>query len=111
MGYPNDDLSQTETIQELIENVQQLGPIDILVNNAGVRAGVRFVAPIEEFPIEKNLITALNHSAAFHTTRAVFTSMKEHGYGRIINTASAHVAWSPRPSRPPMSRPSTASSA
>ncbi len=88
VGYLNDDLSQAETIQHLIDKtVEQLGPIDILVNNAGMQ----FVSPIEDFPLEKwDLITALNHSAAFHTIRGVFAGMKERGYGRIINTASAH---------------------
>ena len=33
---------------------------------------------------------ALNLSAAFHATRMAITGMKEKGWGRIINTASAH---------------------
>ncbi|MEO1190303.1 MAG: 3-hydroxybutyrate dehydrogenase [Pseudomonadota bacterium] len=88
IGYLNDDLSKPETIAELIaKTVEQLGPIDILVNNAGIQ----FVAPIENFPVEKwDAITAINLSSAFHTTRAVMAGMKERGYGRIVNTASAH---------------------
>lgn len=65
----------------------EIGPIDILVNNAGMQ----HVAPVEEFPPEKwDAIIALNLSAAFHTTRAVVPGMKAKGWGRIINTASAH---------------------
>jgi len=88
IGYLNDDLSQAATIKHLVDKtVEQLGPIDILVNNAGMQV----VSPIEDFPIDKwDMITALNYSAAFHTTRAVFAGMKERGYGRIVNTASAH---------------------
>ena len=63
------------------------GELDILVNNAGTQ----HVAPIDEFPVEKwNLILALNLSAAFHTIRLALPAMKHKGWGRIINTASAH---------------------
>jgi 3-hydroxybutyrate dehydrogenase len=36
------------------------------------------------------LIIALNLSAAFHTTRLALPAMKNKGWGRIVNTASAH---------------------
>jgi 3-hydroxybutyrate dehydrogenase len=65
----------------------EVGPIDILVNNAGMQ----HVAPVEDFPADKwDAIIALNLSAAFHTTRAAVPCMKVKGWGRIINTASAH---------------------
>ena len=64
-----------------------IGPVDILVNNAGMQ----YVAPVEEFPVEKwNAVIALNLNAVFHTTRLAVPAMKEKGWGRIINTASAH---------------------
>jgi 3-hydroxybutyrate dehydrogenase len=63
------------------------GAIDILINNAGIQ----FVAPVDEFPPEKwDQIIAINLSSAFHTIRAALPKMKEKGWGRIINTASAH---------------------
>jgi 3-hydroxybutyrate dehydrogenase len=66
-----------------------IGPVDILVNNAGMQ----HVAAIEAFPPEKwDAIIALNLTAAFHTTRAAVPGMKAKGWGRIINTASAHSA-------------------
>src|SRR5271156_5142447 len=44
----------------------KLGSVDILINNAGVQ----FVSPIEEFPVEKwDQIIAINLSAAFHAMR------------------------------------------
>ncbi|MCD8493992.1 MAG: 3-hydroxybutyrate dehydrogenase, partial [Alphaproteobacteria bacterium] len=54
-------------------------------------AGIQFVSPIEEFPIEKwNAIVAINLSSAFHMIGAAVPHMKKQGWGRIINTASAH---------------------
>ncbi len=65
----------------------EVGPVDILVNNAGMQ----HVSPVEEFPIDKwEVIIGLNLTAAFHTTRLAVPAMKEKGWGRIINTASAH---------------------
>ena len=63
------------------------GSVDILVNNAGIQ----FVSPVEEFPIEKwDAIIAINLSSAFHAIRAAVPGMKTRGWGRVINTASAH---------------------
>ena len=65
----------------------EFGAVDILINNAGVQ----HVAPVDEFPIEKwDMIIAINLSSAFHATRAALPKMKDKGWGRIINTASAH---------------------
>ncbi len=63
------------------------GRLDILVNNAGLQS----VAPLESFPAEKwDELIAVNLSASFHTTRAVLPVMRRHGWGRILNIASAH---------------------
>ena len=65
----------------------EIGGVDILVNNAGMQ----HVSPVEDFPTEKwDQIIGLNLSAVFHTTRMAVPHMKEKGWGRIINTASAH---------------------
>jgi 3-hydroxybutyrate dehydrogenase len=69
------------------ETIAEFGQVDILVNNAGIQ----HVSPIESFPPEKyDAIIALNLSAAWYTTRAAFGSMKDRGFGRIVNIASAH---------------------
>jgi 3-hydroxybutyrate dehydrogenase len=78
------DLMDAGAIAAMME---EIGTVDILVNNAGMQ----HVAPVEDFPPEKwDAIIALNLSAAFHTTRAAVPGMKARGWGRIINTASAH---------------------
>ncbi len=63
------------------------GSVDVLVNNAGIQ----FVSPVEDFPIEKwDQIIAINLTSAFHAIRAAVPGMKQRGWGRIISTASAH---------------------
>jgi 3-hydroxybutyrate dehydrogenase len=88
VAYDGADMSKPEAIHRMIDSAAgHFGRIDILINNAGIQ----HVAPIEEFPLAKwDAILAINLSAAFHTTRAVFAGMKERGWGRIVNVASAH---------------------
>ncbi|MCI4643698.1 MAG: 3-hydroxybutyrate dehydrogenase [Hyphomonadaceae bacterium] len=88
VGYSGADLTDPDAIEGLMGYVaRDFGGADILVNNAGVQ----HVAPIEDFPVARwDLIIALNLSAAFHTIRMAMPGMKEKGWGRIINTASAH---------------------
>jgi 3-hydroxybutyrate dehydrogenase len=82
------DMSDAPAIEKMMKRcADELGGPDILVNNAGIQ----HVAPVEEFPPEKwSAIIAINLSAAFHTTRLAVPEMKRKGWGRIINTASAH---------------------
>jgi 3-hydroxybutyrate dehydrogenase len=86
--YSGADMSKADAIGKMVaEAVAADGPVDILVNNAGIQ----FVAPVEDFPAEKwDAILAINLSSAFHSSKAVFASMKARGYGRIVNIASAH---------------------
>jgi 3-hydroxybutyrate dehydrogenase len=82
------DMAKPDEIAKMIALGQEtFGSVDILVNNAGIQ----FVSPIEEFPPEKwEAIIAINLSSAFYAIRAVVPGMKKRGWGRIINTASAH---------------------
>ena len=86
--YSPADMTKPAEIAGMIKTAEtQLGSCDILVNNAGIQ----FVAPIEEFPIEKwDQIIAINLSATFHAIRAAVPGMKARKWGRIISTASAH---------------------
>ncbi|MGU3536742.1 3-hydroxybutyrate dehydrogenase [Methylobacterium sp. A54F] len=82
------DMTKPDEIAEMVRLAEErFGRADILVNNAGIQ----FVSPVEEFPPEKwEQIIAINLSSAFYAMRAVIPGMKARGWGRIINTASAH---------------------
>jgi 3-hydroxybutyrate dehydrogenase len=86
--YDGADMSETAAIEAMMSRaVGMFGAIDILINNAGIQ----HVAPVDEFPVERwNAIIAINLAAAFHTIRLALPAMKERGWGRIINVASAH---------------------
>jgi 3-hydroxybutyrate dehydrogenase len=86
--YSAADMTRPAEIEALIEQTHaRSGRLDILINNAGIQ----FVSPIEEFPIEKwDQIIAINLSAAFHAIRRAVPIMKAAKWGRIISTASTH---------------------
>jgi 3-hydroxybutyrate dehydrogenase len=86
--YDGADLSNQDEIETMIAKaLAEFGAIDILVNNAGIQ----FVAPVDEFPVDKwNAIIAINLTASFHTVRLALPQMKAKKWGRVINIASAH---------------------
>src|SRR6201996_7160983 len=87
-AFPPADMTKPAEIADMIHTAEKTyGSLDILINNAGIQ----YVSPIEEFPIEKwDQIIGINLSSAFHTIRAAVPGMKARKWGRIINTASAH---------------------
>ena len=82
------DMSKPAEIAAMMAEAEaKLGSVDVLVNNAGIQR----VSPIEDFPLDAwDAIIAINLSSAFHTMRAAIPGMKARGWGRVINTASAH---------------------
>jgi 3-hydroxybutyrate dehydrogenase len=88
VSYSAADMTRPEAIAEMIAAaLAEHGRLDVLVNNAGIQ----FVAPLDQFPVEKwDAILAINLSSAFHTTRLALPSMRQNKFGRIINIASAH---------------------
>lgn len=82
--YIQADMSKGDQCRALIEKAERC---DILINNAGIQ----HVAPIDEFPVEKwDAIIAINLTSAFHTTAAALPLMRQAGWGRVVNIASAH---------------------
>jgi 3-hydroxybutyrate dehydrogenase len=88
VAFNGADLMKPDQCTDLVNATQnEFGSLDILVNNAGMQ----FVSPVEEFPVNKwDAIIALNLSASFQTIKAALPAMKDKGWGRIINTGSAH---------------------
>ncbi|GHB28560.1 3-hydroxybutyrate dehydrogenase [Pseudovibrio japonicus] len=86
--YSPADMTKPDEIHAMIHTAANtFGSVDILVNNAGIQ----HVEAIEHFPVEKwDAIIAINLSSAFHTIRTAVPYMRKAGWGRIINTASAH---------------------
>ena len=87
-AFSNANLKDQQAINKLVEKtLKEFGKIDVLINNAGIQ----YVSKVEEFPLEKwNDIIAINLTSAFVASRAVWTSMKKNGFGRIINISSVH---------------------
>ena len=86
--YNGADLSSPVEINAMFSNIiREWGRVDVLINNAGIQ----FVSPIDKFPEEKwEAIIRLDLIAAFYTIKNVISIMKQNGWGRIINIASAH---------------------
>lgn len=82
--YVSADMSKGDDCRRLIADA---GGCDILVNNAGIQ----HVSPIDQFPVDKwDAIIAINMNSAFHTMAAALPVMRERGWGRVVNIASAH---------------------
>lgn len=87
-SYFRADLSDDAESNALAQAVlNRFGRIDILVNNAGIQ----HVAAIDNFPPgDFPRLVGISLNSAFLTIRAALPGMKERGWGRIINIASAH---------------------
>jgi len=81
--YDPTDLRKPEEIAAMMQRAfAAFGAVDILVNNAVVR----HFSPVDKFPVERwDEALAVNISAVFHTIRLALPSMRERGWGRIIN--------------------------
>lgn len=82
------DLSKREGCQELADYaMKQHGRIDILVNVAGIQN----VASVEDFPEERwDFMISLMLTAPFLLTKYAWPSMRQNGWGRVINLNSIH---------------------
>lgn len=64
---------------------EELGPIDILVNNAGITRD----ATLQRMTLDMwEDVMRINLGGCFNMAKAVFSGMRERGWGRIVNIGS-----------------------
>ena len=82
------DLSRREGCRDLVDfTLNKYGKVDILVNVAGIQN----VASVEDFPEDRwDFMISLMLTAPFLLTKYTWPSMKENGWGRVINLNSIH---------------------
>jgi 3-hydroxybutyrate dehydrogenase len=87
LHHPADVGKPAEVAAMIAAAEQAFGGVDILINNAGIQ----FVSPVEELPVERwAAIQDVILNASFYTIRAALPGMKRRKWGRIINLVSAH---------------------
>ena len=74
-----------EVEQGIAAIVQEHGPIDILVNNAGI---TRDTTIHKMTPEQWQAVIDTNLTSCFNLSRCVINSMRERGFGRIVNIGS-----------------------
>ena len=81
------DVADPDSIAAVTRSsLSAMGGIDILVNNAGI-SGPN--APTWEYPIEEwRRVIEINLNGVFYCCHSVVPTMREAGYGRIVNIAS-----------------------
>ena len=78
------DLNQVEAM--VAQTIEKWGRIDILVNNAGILRDKSFVKmTMEDF----KLVVDVHLIGSANCTKAVWSLMREQGYGRIVMTTSS----------------------
>jgi NAD(P)-dependent dehydrogenase (short-subunit alcohol dehydrogenase family) len=72
--------------QMVADTVARWGRVDILINNAGILRDKSFVKmEVDDF----RAVVEVHLMGALHCTKAVWETMRQHGYGRIVMTTSS----------------------
>ncbi|WP_066362712.1 SDR family oxidoreductase [Herbidospora mongoliensis] len=81
-----DDVATPEGAEAIVRQaVETFGQLDIVINNAGIlRDKSLGKITVADF----DAVLAVHVRGSFLVTRAAYPYMKEHGYGRIVNTSS-----------------------
>ena len=82
------DVSDFQACQDSVAKItQDLGPVEVLVNNAGItRDGTLHRMKQEQW----QSVIDVNLGGCFNMCRAVIESMRERGFGRIVNVGSVN---------------------
>ncbi len=82
------DVSNFDAVKSAMDKiVSEHGPIEILVNNAGItRDGTMHRMTHEQW----QSVIDTNLTSCFNCSRCVIESMREHGFGRIVNISSVN---------------------
>lgn len=86
-GFKVDVTSEEDVKNAIDQLIAERGTVDVLVNNAGIQ----YISPVEDFPVEKwDLVVDVILKGTFLPTKYVLPTMKNQKKGRIINISSAH---------------------
>ncbi|AXN38153.1 3-hydroxybutyrate dehydrogenase [Peribacillus butanolivorans] len=82
------NVADEPNVKAAVEQViAERGTVDVLVNNAGLQ----FISPVEDFPVEKwDLVNDVILKGTFLLTKHALPAMQKQKKGRIINISSAH---------------------
>jgi 3-oxoacyl-[acyl-carrier protein] reductase len=80
------DVTRRSEVEAMVRHlVDEFGRLDILVNNAGVTRDAMSHKMTEE---QWDVVLAVNLKGTFLCAQAALPRMREHGWGRVINTSS-----------------------
>lgn len=81
------DVTNEEEVENMVQDtIEHYGTVDVLVNNAGMLRPTRIEGITKQ---EWDLVLDVNLNGTFLCTKAVIETMKEKGFGRIINMSSS----------------------
>lgn len=80
------DVSNFDAVKAAVDQiVSEHGPIEVMVNNAGItRDGTMHKMTFEQW----QAVIDTNLTSCFNCSRCVIESMRDHGFGRIVNIGS-----------------------
>ncbi|MBO6937341.1 MAG: SDR family oxidoreductase [Deltaproteobacteria bacterium] len=82
-----DSVSEVEGAQGIVKSaVDAFGKVDIVINNAGILRDVSFHKMTQD---QWDAVIAVHLTGTMNVSHAAWPLMREQGYGRIVNTASA----------------------
>src|ERR1700730_11934141 len=80
------DVSDYKASEDGVKRIaSELGPVEVLVNNAGI---TRDAVLHRMTPEQWNAVIQTNLTSCFNMCRLVIDSMRERGFGRIVNIGS-----------------------